>query len=186
MYWKALRIEEPSIYELVQSLSKFYKLSLSKGEDIVTIKNEIEHIQAYVEIQNARFKNGITLIINIPDEFYIYKLPKVTLQPLVENSIIHGILETKEERGTITISGYIDEHLFILELKDDRVGISEDNINAIFKMNTADAFHGYGVNNINKRIKLLYGEQYGISYGYNNKQSGTTVLIALPLQPNIT
>ncbi|QGQ98305.1 sensor histidine kinase [Paenibacillus psychroresistens] len=185
IYWKALRIKEESIYEVVQALSKFYKLSLSKGEDIVTIRNELEHIQAYVDIQNARFKNGINLIIDVPDEFYAYKLPKITLQPLIENSIIHGILETEEERGTITISGYMDEHKFILELKDDGVGISEEKINTIFKMNTVDAFHGYGVNNINKRIKLLYGEEYGISYGYN-KKTGTTVLITLPIQTNVT
>ncbi len=182
IYWKAKRIQEQGIYDLVQSLSRFYKLSLSKGEDIVTLRNEIEHIQAYIDIQNARFKNGIRLELDIPDELYACNMPKITLQPLVENSIIHGILETESETGTIMIKGKIEDGKFTLEVIDDGVGISAEKLSAIFNLSSNDPFHGFGANNINKRIKLLYGEEYGLSYRKNNGP-GVTVAILLPALP---
>lgn len=179
IYWKALRVKENSISDLVLSLTKFYRLSLSKGNDIVTLENEIEHIKAYVQIQNARYKNGITLIINIPESLYQYKIPKITLQPMIENSIIHGILEKKEEKGTIIITGYTDINQIILEVADSGVGIPEEKMVSILDMECSDSSHGYGISNINKRIKLLYGEEYGLSY--ESKQGfGTTVRIILP------
>lgn len=179
IYWKAMRIKENSIYELVKSLSKFYKLSLSKGKDIVLLENEIEHVKAYVQIQNARFKNGITLIVDIPESLYQKKIPKITLQPIVENSIIHGILETKDEKGIIKISGYCSEGKFILEIEDDGVGISKEKLANILVENSSDTFHGYGINNINKRIKLLYGDDYGLEYT-SKAGLGTTVRIIFP------
>ncbi|WNQ12900.1 sensor histidine kinase [Paenibacillus aurantius] len=179
IYWKAMRIHEHGIYELVQSLSRFYKLSLSKGEDIVTLRNEIEHIKAYIDIQNARFKNGIRLELDIPEVLYDRKMPKITLQPLIENSIIHGILETESETGTIAIKGFLEDGKFMLEVRDDGVGLSDEKVNAILKQSTNDPFHGYGANNINKRIKLLYGYDYGLSYRKNDGP-GVTAIISLP------
>ncbi|SDX12674.1 sensor histidine kinase [Paenibacillus sp. CF384] len=180
IYWKAMRIQEQGIYDLVQSLSRFYKLSLSKGEDIVSLRNEVEHIAAYIDIQNARFKNGITLVIDISEALYDHPMPKITLQPLVENSIIHGILETESETGTITISAATSNGKFVIMVKDDGVGISQENLERIFNRDRTDPFHGYGANNINKRIKLLYGEEYGLVYK-RNEGSGVTVIIDLPL-----
>ncbi|MBP3961788.1 cache domain-containing sensor histidine kinase [Paenibacillus lignilyticus] len=179
IYWKAMRIQEQGIYDLVQSLSKFYKLSLSKGEDIVSLRNEVEHIAAYIDIQNARFKNGITLVIDIPEALYEHAMPKITLQPLVENSIIHGILETESETGTITISANAVHGKIVITVKDDGVGISQENLERIFNRDRTDPFHGYGANNINKRIKLLYGEEYGLTYR-RNEGPGVTVIIELP------
>lgn len=183
IYWKALRIKEDSIYELVQSLSKFYKLSLSGGNDIVTLENEVEHIQAYVQIQNARFKNGIALIIDIPKELYQYKLPKITLQPIIENSITHGILEKEDEKGTIRITGHTNNNNIVLEITDDGVGIPKEKLLTILDSSPGDAFHGYGINNINKRIKLLYGEDYSLTY-FSEQGCGTTVRIVLPIEQN--
>lgn len=180
MYWKATRAKETEISELVQSLSKFYKLSLSKGVSIVPLKNEIEHVKAYVSIQNARFQNGITLIINVPESLYEYKLPKITLQPLIENAIIHGILETEEETGTITITSYITNNQLILEVKDDGVGIPPDKLKQILHDNKEESANGFGVINIHRRIKLHYGETYGLSYE-DHVDTGTTVKIILPV-----
>lgn len=180
IYWKALRIQEQSIYELVQSLSKFYKLSLSKGEDIVCLRSEIEHIVAYIDIQNARFKNGIRLVIDIPDELYDRPMPKITLQPLVENAIIHGILETEEETGTITVSAAADGGKFVIRVADNGVGMSEARIGTMFAQETDDPSRGYGAGNINTRIKLLHGEEYGLSYR-RHEGPGISAIIELPL-----
>lgn len=178
--WKAMKANENSIYDLVQALSTFYKLSLSKGSDVVTLKNEIDHVLAYVEVQNARFKNCITLEIDIPEQLYHYKVPKITLQPIIENSIIHGILETKDGRGTIKITGYAESSIIILEVTDDGVGIPKEKMNTIFnENNSTNSLHGYGINNINKRIKLLYGEEFGLAFT-SRQGVGTTVRITLP------
>ncbi|MEX1030226.1 MAG: sensor histidine kinase [Paenibacillaceae bacterium] len=183
--WKAIRINENSIYELVQSLSTFYKLSLSKGSSIVTLNNEIEHIQAYVKIQNARFKNGLHLLIDVPESLLQCKLPKITLQPIIENAIIHGILETADKKGTIEITAYTKDDHVIVRIADDGVGMSEERAASILLYDNSDTTHGYGVKNIDTRIKLLYGEQYGLNYE-SRQGNGTIVIITLPTLYELT
>jgi len=184
VYWKARDINEPSIYEVIQSLSKFYKLSLRNGMSVVTLWSEIEHIKAFVDIQNARFHNAIKLIIDIPKSLQEFKVPKILLQPLIENSIIHGILEKEEESGVIEIIAFIDNEAVIIEVRDDGVGISNDLIGTLLEREPSESSNGYGVININRRIKLLYGDEYDIKYesilGF-----GTTVTIRLPLYPQV-
>lgn len=179
VYWKAMR-QEQGIDELVHALSTFYKLSLSKGEDIVCLRNEVDHIQAYVDIQNARYKNAIALIVHIPEDLLDCKIPKITLQPLVENAIIHGILETENGTGTIVIRAKADGGKLFIHVTDDGAGMSGDHLGAIFHTKKTDPFRGFGANNINKRIKLLYGEEYGLTYRHNDT-AGITAVISLPL-----
>ena len=179
IYWKAMWVNEKNIPELVRTLTQFYKLSLSKGEDIVSLENEIEHVKAYVYIQNARFKNGITLNVDIPETIYSCKIPKITLQPIVENSIIHGILERKGGKGRIKITGCSSENKTIIEVTDDGVGIPYEKLISITETDCQNPSNGYGIRNINKRIKLLYGEEYGLSYT-SQQGIGATVSIILP------
>ena len=153
-----MKYEAPKIVDVVNSLSKFYKLSLSKGEDIVTISNEIEHSVAYLQIQNMRFDNNISYIIEIPKELYDYTIPKITLQPLIENCILHGILETEEESGTIKISGEIKDNIIFITIEDDGIGMCEEMVRNI----TQSKSHGYGIGNIDDRLKLIYGNEYGL------------------------
>lgn len=104
-------------------MSKYYRLSLRKGEDIVPVANEIEHIKAYVKIQNMRFGNRISLKIDLAEEVTACPIIKLILQPIVENAIMHGILEKEEERGTIKISGRIKGAVLKIRVADDGVGI---------------------------------------------------------------
>ncbi|MFD0670917.1 sensor histidine kinase [Cohnella sp. GCM10027633] len=180
IYWKAMRIHEQSIYELVQALSKFYKLSLSRGEDIVTLQNELAHIQAYADIQNARFKNGIALSWEVSPDLLDHPIPKITLQPLVENAIIHGILETEEGKGSIVVRAYAEGNVLVITVKDDGVGIVREKLGGILDELGADPTRGYGARNVNRRIKLLFGERYGLSYRHNDGP-GVTAVISLPL-----
>lgn len=174
-----MKYNAPEIKEVVTSLSKFYKLSLSKGADIITIENEIELVIVYIQIQNMRFENKISYNINIPDELYQYTIPKITLQPLVENCILHGILEKDEEAGTIVISGEINNEVISISIQDDGVGMTEAQIMEILSKDSLTQHHGYGIGNIDDRLKLIYGNAYGLSYK-TDLQLGTTVTIRIP------
>ena len=177
--WMSVRSNSPEISRVVEALSKFYKLSLSKGEDTVTIKNELEHVQTYVEIQNMRFENKIALVIDVPEELQEYMILKLVLQPIVENSIIHGILEKPEEMGTIKISGALTDEVIRLYVEDDGVGMPEETALQLLTIITSHESHGYGVKNINDRIKLYYGQEYGLSY-QSALGKGTILTITVP------
>lgn len=177
--WMAIQSNVPEIAKLAKTLASFYKLSLSNGSDIVTIGNEINHVQAYVAIQNMRFENSIELRIDVPETMLNNAILKITLQPLVENSIMHGIREKENERGIITITGKMSE-IVTLTIEDDGVGMSEDEIAKMFSVNTTQNSSGYGVKNINERIKLNFGNQYGLEFE-SVKGRGTKVIIKIPI-----
>lgn len=181
IYWLAVKHHTPSISDLVLALSRFYKLSLSKGRDTVTIENELEHVKAYVQIQNVRYNDGISLTIDVPEEILPMEVPKIILQPIVENAIIHGILETYREKGTIVISGRIQDDTVILEVKDDGAGIEADKLTRLLTHDSSNEYHGYGIINIHNRIKLFFGQEYGLTYRSKPKQ-GTIVSIRIPLK----
>ncbi|AUS96059.1 hypothetical protein CDQ84_03155 [Clostridium thermosuccinogenes] len=175
----AIKHSIPEITQMVASLSKFYKLSLSQGKDVISFKDELMHVQLYVQIQNLRFENKIKLILDIEPCIYEYSTLKTILQPIVENSIIHGIFEKEEKSGTINISAKKENNIIILEVKDDGVGMPEEVVNQILLEDKSTRRHGYGVKNTNDRIKLYYGQEYGLSYS-SILGKGTTVRIKLP------
>ncbi|AZT91204.1 sensor histidine kinase [Caldicellulosiruptor changbaiensis] len=181
--WIAIKNKNEDISRLVTSLSQFYKLSLSRGEDVVMVENEIEHVKAYVMIQNYRFDNCISLKIDVPQELLKAKIPKLTLQPLVENSILHGILERDDQKGTITIKGEIqDGKMATIYVIDDGVGISEDKLEKIRKGELETSrVHGYGIKNINDRLKIYFGNDSGLFYESIPNQK-TIAKIVFPIE----
>jgi two-component system, sensor histidine kinase YesM len=177
--WMAIRNKVPEIGQMVHALAKFYKLSLSKGKDIITIEDEIAHVQTYVEIQNKRFDNGIKLELDIDDAIHEYKTLKILLQPIIENSILHGILQKESRAGTIKLSGRIEESGIVICIEDDGVGMSEEKVRDMLQADNAEKNHGYGVKNINERIKLYFGNQYGLTYA-SIPGEGTRVVMHIP------
>ncbi|HYH03570.1 MAG TPA: sensor histidine kinase [Bacillota bacterium] len=177
--WMAVRTNTPEISRVVEALSKFYRLSLNKGDDTITIANELEHVRAYVEIQNMRFDHCIQLVTDIPPEIREYKMLKLVLQPLVENSIIHGILEKDQESGVIQITGELDAGTIRLYVTDDGVGMRPEKAARMLMEISTDEHHGYGVKNIHERIQLNYGTEYGLSY-QSEPDNGTKVTITIP------
>jgi two-component system, sensor histidine kinase YesM len=178
--WKAIDNNVPEIAETAQALAKFYKLSLSKGKDIISIEDEIKHVATYVQIQNLRFDNRIKLIVDVDEAIYQYYIMKILLQPIVENSIIHGILETRDDQdGTIILKGIIDIDIIILTIEDNGVGMGHNEIKDLFINNISLTGNGYGVRNINDRIKLVYGKDYGLTYS-SILGKGTKVEIRIP------
>ena len=176
--WISVKNRSTDASLLVKALSRFYKLSLSNGRDIVSIRSEIEHVKTYVQIQNMRFEDKIRLSVGIPEMLYDYSIPKIILQPLVENAILHGIFEGDVEFGTIRMDGRIEEGDIILRIQDDGAGMSEETLSDIPSGVASSEAHGYGIRNINERLKLYYGNEYGLSYS-SAPGAGTTVEIKI-------
>jgi len=183
--WKAIENDVPEIVLITQSLAKFYKLSLNKGRDIVTIQDEINHISNYVQIQNLRFDNRINLVLDIDKEIYPYSILKIVLQPIVENSIYHGILENRNNlEGVIKVVSQFEGDAIIITVQDNGVGMTEEKAAGILNSEGSDDAQGYGVRNIDRRIKLCYGQQYGLTY-HCSPGRGTLVEIRIPpIKPN--
>ncbi len=166
------------INEMVHALSQFYKISLSKGNDFIPITEEINHVGYYVKIQNLRYGDKIQLITDIKQDIHDFYIAKTVLQPIVENSIIHGILEKPSKNGTIIIRSYLAGSDIMIEIEDDGVGMDEKTVDRITKFSD-DTPHGYGLNNTNRRISLFYGDKYGLSF-LTEPGKGTTVKIKIP------
>ena len=181
--WMAYKKRTSEISTAVKSLAKFYKLSLNKGKDITYISDEIGHVSLYVQIQNMRYSNRITLTVDIDKNINNYLIPKITLQPIVENSISHGIFAKGNVSGLITISGYIDmdNDEILIKVSDDGIGIEEDKLQLILSPNQISyKGSGYGLRNIDQRLKLLFGDKFGLSFE-SIYGCGTTVIIKIPL-----
>lgn len=167
------------VCDLVQSLSIFYRLSLSRGEDKVTLDNELSHIENYVKIQNMRFEDSIRLIIEVPPPYRQIILPKLTLQPIVENAILHGILERENSSGTIRIHALQEGGFLLVKVTDDGVGMSREKLNTLLTGIPADKTGGFGIQNIHERLVLMFGDGSGLSFT-SSPGKGTSVTIRLP------
>ena len=179
--WMALQGQTEEISHAVQSLSRFYKLTLSRKKGISTIARELEHVTIYVQLQNMRYHDSIELITDIPDELSEYQIPKLTLQPDVENSILHGILEKESKSGTIVITGWMENEDIVLLISDDGVGIPPEILSTILsgKGNSQSGGTNIAVYNTHRRLQILYGKDYGLIYS-SNPGEGTEVEIRFP------
>jgi two-component system sensor histidine kinase YesM len=180
----ALREQVPAIGEAVEALSRFYRLSLSGGAERVTVAQELEHVETYLRIQNMRFDDGIALTVLVPAEVRAAGILKIVLQPLVENAVLHGIREKETGRGTVTIRGHTLAGAagpeVVLAVEDDGVGIAAAQLARLLEERDATSEHGYGVRNIDRRLKVEYGEEYGLSFRAQ-PGVGTSVTIRIPL-----
>ncbi|MDF2941262.1 MAG: hypothetical protein K0S01_120 [Herbinix sp.] len=168
------------IEDSVKALAKFYRLSLSKGKEVIALEDELAHVSAYINIQNIRYENKIEFIIDIDDYLLEFCILKITLQPIVENAIIHGIQGKEIKEGTIVISGNVVGDEIVLSVSDDGIGISSDKLEQIMAGNFQNTRgSNYGIKNINDRIQLFYGTNYGISFK-SEYNVGTTVEIKIP------
>lgn len=180
--WFSYMGRDEELRDVVESLSKFYKLSLNRGDDEITIGNELEHVQAYVDIQNKRFANKIKLSLDVDDEIRRLPILKIILQPIVENAILHGIMEKDLDEGIICISGRIDGADIILVVEDDGVGMDEVTLMRLQDGSESGAGASYGLKNITERLETFYGAGYGLQYA-SKKDRGTRVTIRIAIHP---
>ena len=178
--WMAMDYGATEIAQISYNLAKFYRLSLNHGKNILTIEEELEHVSSYVEIENYHFDQAIQLEVNVSDKIRELACPNIILQPFVENSIVHGIAQHPEiTECNICITAHMQENDILFQVSDDGLGIPEDQLKDILPSDIKKSSKGYGVKNINFRLKLYYGEKYGVTYQSSLGQ-GTTVEILIP------
>jgi len=181
--WMAEEHNEDDIVEIIEAFTNLLRISLSKGKEIISVKEEVNHVQSYLIIQKIRYEDKLDYEIDFEEKILNYKLIKLILQPLVENAIYHGIKE-KRGNGKIFIKGKIEGDLLCFTVIDNGKGIEEELLNKINKMliNTSEKGTevGYGIFNVNERIRLTYGEEYGLTYK-SVYGEGTTVELRHPI-----
>lgn len=163
--------------EMVSALANFFRISISRGHDIITIEDEMKHVESYLVIQNIRYKNQFTYKFDVDQEVLKYKCLKITLQPFVENAIYHGIDRMVDE-GEITISGKKEGDKIVLSVTDNGIGMTQEQIEALFIENSDKV--GVGVQNVHSRIKIFFGDEYGISV-QSELDEGTTIRVEFPI-----
>ncbi|MEW9702164.1 sensor histidine kinase [Paenibacillus sp. SI8] len=166
--------EIDKMHEMIRSLAKFYRLTLNKGELMIKIDKEIQQIRAYIEIQRIKYAERILVNYEIDPVIMDYATVKFILQPFVENVLEHAWYD---DLISIWIRAYGDKETIIFEIQDNGLGISEETLDQIFNVNGTSM--GYGIGNVNERIKLHFGKWYGVTM-QSSVGSGTTVRITLP------
>ena len=196
--WLAEAGDQSKVVSMVGSLSDFFRASLGQGRDIVTIGDEIRHVSSYLEIQQVRYQDILTYSIDVPEEIYISSIPKITLQPLVENALYHGI-KNRRGGGCITITGKVESKCIYLYIEDNGIGMTEERLEQINRKinagekteNEADAGGNreeaeiFGLYNVNERIRLKFGSRYGIHID-SEFGKGTVVTVLLPTDETLS
>ncbi|TBL76536.1 sensor histidine kinase [Paenibacillus thalictri] len=170
--WIAIEEGQLKMSKILSLMGKMFRIVLSKGEGMITIRDELTHIQCYLDIQRIRWENRLTYEIAIDPELYPLYIPKLTLQPFVENAVIHGFHERPS--GHLTISLLREQDDVLIHIKDDGIGLHAG-------WNEADrnSMGGYGIRNVKERLDAYFGQPYGIQMN-NRSAGGTHVLVQLP------
>lgn len=181
--WLSQQGRSQEVTLAIQKLSRFYKLTLSRKQSLSTIQDELEHVSIYVELQNMRFDDNIEFIVDMPDSLMEHAIPKLTFQPVVENSILHGIMEKEEKEGTIVLTGWKDDtDTVVILISDNGVGIPPEKLENILsekKIAAGGSGTSIAVYNTHRRLQLIYGSEYGLKYS-STPDVGTEVEIRIP------
>ncbi|MCR5157310.1 MAG: sensor histidine kinase [Butyrivibrio sp.] len=179
--WSAEAGNQKQVVKMVGSLSEFFRTSLNKGKEIVTVREELQHVRSYLEIQQIRYQDILSYEIDVSADLHNFLIPKITIQPLVENALYHGI-KNRRGGGKISVTGEIGENDYIIRVTDDGIGMNEERLAQVRRGLTdqdPDSGKIYGLYNVNERIRLEFGEEYGISID-SAYEKGTTLTIRLP------
>ena len=166
--------------EIIYSLANLLRYSLRNLEQFVTLKEEITYIQHYLHIQKARYQDQLKTAIDVPEKLQDILVPVMTLQPLVENAIIHG-LEQKEDNWKLKIKAYEEQELVVIEIIDNGVGMDNKTLKELNNFTRKGKGHitGIGIPNVDIRIKRYFGSQYGIEVD-SRLGDGTITRLTLP------
>ena len=164
--------------EMVSNLSDFFRHSLSRGEDVIPLKEEEQHVRSYLQIQQARYKDILEYTIQIDPGLREARLPKLTLQPLVENALYHGI-KRKRGKGCICITGREEAGDVLLQITDDGAGMTEARLEELSRAIERGERPGFGLATVHERLRLLFGSPYGLTLS-SREGVGTTVTVRFP------
>jgi len=188
--WMAEGRQHENVVTTVSALARLLRLSVSKGDELISIHDEIEHIRSYLTIQKLRYRDRLDFSIDVDETVMRLRAPKVILQPLVENAIYHGI-KNKEGGGRVAISAGLHAERVVLSVSDDGVGMSPERMRCVLEpqtdsgpQTTHEGLNGsrsrVGLRNVHERIQLYFGEEFGLTFRSNNG-SGTIVDVRLPI-----
>jgi len=173
--WKALELGENDISQITLALSNYYRTSLNKGGNTLSLEMELSNVKSYLQIQSMMHDNNFDIEINVEEQILQCETLNLLLQPLVENAINHGIDLKLEGRGKITITGKLQDGLICLKIEDNGVGMDQETLKNYLNQNSS----GYGAKNVNQRIILYYGEAYEMKVESGVNQ-GTQITIVFP------
>lgn len=165
---------------MVTELAKLFRISLSRGRTIISVKDELQHAKSYMNIQKIRYKNAFTITFDADPDIYDYCTVKLVLQPILENAINYGI-DAMDDCGEITVTGKMKDGNIILSVTDNGVGMTEEEVSLVLTDSNRIQKHGSGVGlvNVNNRIQILFGKDYGLTV-LSEPDEGTTVSICIP------
>ena len=177
--WMAEGKKNEEVVLMTASLARLLRQSISNEDEVVPIANEVEYARGYLTIQKMRYKDKLEFQIEVDSSILYIPLIKLVLQPIIENAIYHG-LKYKESKGLLIIKGFMKDGNAVLQVIDDGVGMDEETLAHIYDKHKVN-YHsnGVGVYNVQKRLKLYYGEDYGITYT-SELGKGTTATITIP------
>ena len=178
--WMAEGKKNEDVVVMTASLARLLRQSISNEDETVSIIQEIQYVKSYLTIQKMRYKDKLEYEIDVDPSIYSVHIVKLVLQPIIENAIYHG-LKYKDSKGMIWVKGHQDGRNAVIEIKDDGVGMDEETLAHIFEKHKVN-YHsnGVGVYNIQKRLSLYYGKEYGLRYE-SEKEKGTTVTVVIPM-----
>lgn len=179
--WMAEGKKNEEVVLMTASLARLLRQSISNEDELVSIGQEAEYARSYLTIQKMRYKDKLEFQIDISPAIFGVKIIKLVLQPIIENAIYHG-LKYKDSKGFLIVRGYREGEKAVLEVEDNGVGMDEETLSHIFEKHKVN-YHsnGVGVYNVQKRLKLYYGEEYGIVYK-SKKNEGTRAVITIPVE----
>lgn len=182
--WMIENEQKAEAVKVVTALARFFRISLSKGKSIIRVCDELEHVRSYLMIQSMRFKNKFTYIIDVDEDCNELASLKLMLQPLVENAIYHG-MEFMDGDGEIIVKVWQEKQCVFFTVQDNGLGMTEQQVESLFSASihvSSKRGSGIGVKNVNERIKLYFGEEYGLTI-QSEPDEGTKIMIVLSAIP---
>ncbi|MBP1989455.1 cache domain-containing sensor histidine kinase [Paenibacillus eucommiae] len=180
--WLVIQSENEKAVKMMTSLADLFRIGINRGQHIVSVGEEVQHAEAYITIQKIRYNEKLNVHWNIHEDANLCKTIKLVLQPIIENAIYHGI-ELMEGPGTIQINGFIHEGSLQLQIADNGLGMEDERLNELrerFRNWYHEPSRSIGLLNVNERIKLMFGDQYGLQIT-SKINEGTVVTVMLPI-----
>ncbi|WP_336771239.1 cache domain-containing sensor histidine kinase [Paenibacillus sp. MMO-58] len=181
--WTAERNGDKTVGEMIYSMSSIFKISLSQGRDAIELFSEFELIEHYLFLQQIRFKDRLTCELELAAELKDYLIPKLLLQPLIENAVVHGVEPLQDEGGFIHVEASLAGNMVVIEITDNGIGIPQDKLAVLQRQlkegTTPEGSDSYALSNIAERVRIFYGEEASIAI-QSTTGLGTRVLLTLP------
>ena len=184
--WLSRRGQNDEVIMLVAALTTLLRKGISKGDDFITVESEIQHVQSYLEIQSVRYGSAFTYAIDASEDVLDLQVPKLVLQPIVENAIYHGVKE-KPWPGRIEVRARKTPKLVLFEVYDNGVGMEAktiESLNNTVRNLAGEQISSYGLKNVQERIRIFFGQQYGLHFS-SEPGEGTTVVLTLPVTTEV-